>query len=125
MLAPVTASQIFRVASADAEAMYLPLGEMRTCDTGFEWPRRTIRARKSGRSASSGGVGWGGGGEKESLLVRSEEVGEGERRGLRGEPELDLEGDRGRNSRRVRDFGEDAERERRDDGERGDFWLVA
>ncbi|KAI6761857.1 hypothetical protein HG531_002410 [Fusarium graminearum] len=41
MCSPVVASQIFTVASADADAIKRPFGDIRTCETGLEWPRRT------------------------------------------------------------------------------------
>lgn len=42
---PVAASQIFTVASADADAIHRPSGEMRACDTGFVCPCSASRAR--------------------------------------------------------------------------------
>lgn len=38
MCVPVAASQILTVASADADAMKRPSGEMRACDTGLVCP---------------------------------------------------------------------------------------
>lgn len=52
---PVEASQILMVPSAEAEAIHLPSGEMRTCEIGFWWPPSTSRGLKLGFMCCSGG----------------------------------------------------------------------
>lgn len=100
MWAPVSASQIMAVASAEAEAIHRPSGEMRTWEIGFSWPRSSSEGSKFGRrgfcDGRSGVV------EVERRGVRREEVRERER-----ERDLDLDLDLERESRRDLDRDRD------------------
>lgn len=96
--APVSASQIIAVASAEAEAIHLPSGEMRTWEIGFSWPRSSSEGSKLGRSGAALREGREGVVEVDRFRVRREEVRERER-----ERERDLERDLERESRRDRD----------------------
>lgn len=104
MWAPVSASQIMAVPSAEAEAIHRPSGEMRTCETARSWPRSSRLGWKSGRRG----------------LWRSREL-EAERRGVRREEDVreqDRERDGGeRESNRERERERERDRER-DGGER-------
>lgn len=97
MWAPVAASQIMAVPSAEAEAIQRPSGEMRTCEIARSWPRSSRLGWKSGRRG----------------LWRSREV-EVERRGVRREDD-----ERERDRDRDREGGvRESKRERERDGER-------
>lgn len=88
------------VPSAEAEAIHLPSGDMRTCEIGFSWPRSSSEGSKFGRRGGALRDGWEGVVEVERWGVRPEEVREREReRERERDPECDLE----RESKRDRD----------------------
>lgn len=113
MCAPVSASQIMAVPSAEAEAIHRPSGDMRTWDMAFSWPRNSRVGRKSGRRGlgrrwrrRSGEV------EVEPRGVRREEEEERERVRERGEGDRESEGERERDLDLERDRFADLDRDR-------------
>lgn len=85
------------VPSAEAEAIHLPSGEMRTWEIGFSWPRSSSEGSKFGRRGGSLRDGREGVVEVDRWGVRREEVRERDR-----DRERDLERDLERESRRER-----------------------
>lgn len=86
------------VPSAEADAIHLPSGEMRTWEIGFSWPRSSSEGSKFGRRGAALCEGREGVVEVDRCGVRREDVRERER-----ERERDLERDLERESRRDRD----------------------